>query len=256
MGITSKLNGYPAETLGGLENGVSPLEMATAYATIASGGVYHRPRAITKIREADGTVLTGRKLPPKLRPYSQRRFSDGVTSEATKILEQNVKGGTGTAANIGCPAAGKTGTTDEHSDGWFVGYTPNLSTAVWVGYPNAAIHMFSEYHGGPVAGGTYPAEIWHDYMASAKKGCGAFPAPKEAFQAQPFYGRYAGGSKDDSTGDEQGTTDPNATPVPGADTGTDDTGAAPDPADGVSTDDTGGQGYDPALYESPPQDGN
>ncbi len=275
LGITSKLNGYPAETLGGLENGVSPLEMATAYATIASGGVYHRPRAIIKIKEADGTVLSGKKLPPKLRPRGERRFSDGVTAEATKILEANVKGGTGTSANIGCPAAGKTGTTDEHSDGWFVGYTPKLSTAVWVGYPNASVHMYTEYHGGPVAGGTFPAEIWHDYMMQAKGGyCGSFSAPKEAFKAQPFFGRYAGGKQ--STGPSGDTSvDPSATPVPGADAPTDatpGTTTGTDPATGTDTGagtggggtdtgggtgaDTGGQGYDPALYESAPQDGN
>ena len=126
MGITTKLDGYPAETLGGLTIGVSPLEMADAYATIASGGVYHKPIAITKIRRADGTVLKGKTLPKKLRPEAERRFQDGVTAEATKILEQNVQGGTGTKPQIGCPAAGKTGTTDEHSDAWFVGFTPRL----------------------------------------------------------------------------------------------------------------------------------
>src|SRR3954447_16795439 len=89
MGIETHLDGYPAEALGGLTIGVSPLEMATAYATIASGGVYHKPIAITKIREADGTTLRGNTLPRELRPVADRRFQDGVTYEATKILKMN-----------------------------------------------------------------------------------------------------------------------------------------------------------------------
>jgi translation initiation factor IF-1 len=194
MGIETKLDGYPAEALGGLTRGVSPLEMATAYATIASGGVYHKPIAITKIREADGTILHGSKLPKKLRPQAERRFQDGVTAEATKILKANVEGGTGVAAQIGCPAAGKTGTTDQHSDAWFVGFTPRLSTAVWVGYPQSQIHMYTEYHGGPVAGATYPAEIWGAYMREAKgRYCGDFSPPKHPMTFSRFNGKYATG---------------------------------------------------------------
>jgi penicillin-binding protein 1A len=264
MGITTKLDGYPAESLGGLTIGVSPLEMADAYATIASGGVWHKPIAITKIREADGTILKGKTLPKELRPRAERRFQDGVTAEATKILEMNVQQGTGTAAQIGCPAAGKTGTTDQHSDGWFVGFTPRLSTAVWVGYPNSQVHMYTEYHGGPVAGGTFPAEIWGDYMKQAKGGfCGAFPKPEHPMTFTRFYGHYASGRA--NTGSD--TTDPNGqSSVPGATTGTgtpapDGTTTTPNSgADGgtgggtgENAGGTGGQGFDPNLYESPPQ---
>ena len=131
LGIKTKLNAYPAEGLGGLRLGVSPLEKANAYATIASGGVAHR------------RWLSARSFSPTARsttsasPQAQV-FKDGTTAEATKILEKNIQSGTGTAANIGCPAAGKTGTTDEFTDAWFVGFTPKLTTAVWVGYPNRA----------------------------------------------------------------------------------------------------------------------
>ena len=141
MGITSTLKGYPAETLGGLEDGVSPLEMATAYATIASGGYRLRPTAIKKIKFPDGRVEKGKDLPPRFRVKRTRIFEDGVAAKATEILEQNIQGGTGGKANIGCPAAGKTGTTDNNTDAWFVGFTPRHSTAVWVGYPNERILM-------------------------------------------------------------------------------------------------------------------
>ena len=132
MGIKSKLNGFCAETLGGLEDGVSPLEMASAYATIANGGYRNRPRAIKKIVNREGKTV---KLPRRWRVHRTKAFEDGVTYEATKILEQNIQGGTGTHAPIGCPAGGKTGTTDRNIDAWFVGFTPRLSTAVWVGFP-------------------------------------------------------------------------------------------------------------------------
>ena len=241
MGIETKLDGYPAETLGGLTIGVSPLEMATAYATIASGGVYHRPIAITKVRTADGEYLEGQDLPKNLRPFAERRFQDGVTSEAAKILQENIKAGTGRAADIGCPAGGKTGTTENESDAWFVGFTPRLSTAVWVGYPKAQIFMRTEYHGGPVTGATYPAEIWGAYMKKAKgKYCGDFPDPRQPMTFTKFYGKYATGQASTGSGSsgghvpDAGVTAPTPPPV---------TPEAP-AEDGT---------YDPDLYESPPQ---
>jgi penicillin-binding protein 1A len=244
MGITSKLNGYPAETLGGLEQGVSPLEMADAYATIASGGYRNRPRAITKITFPDGKS----GLPKRWRVHRVKVFSDGVSYEATKILEDNIHAGTGTHANIGCPAAGKTGTTDHNTDAWFVGFTPHLATAVWVGYPNARVEMNSLYHGAPVDGGTYPADIWHAYMSQAHGGyCGAFPLPKTPFVSQPFFGRYSstggrgpGGTATGPVGGAPGTTTP----------GTTTPGTATPPA---TTPAPGNAPFDPNQYETPPQ---
>ena len=133
MGIKSKLMGYCAETLGGLEDGVSPLEMANAYATIANGGYRNRPRVIRKITTREGP----QKLPARWRVNRTKAFSDGVTYEAVKILKANITGGTGGRAQIGCPAGGKTGTTDKNIDAWFVGFTPRLATAVWVGFPGS-----------------------------------------------------------------------------------------------------------------------
>ncbi|HEY6779352.1 MAG TPA: transglycosylase domain-containing protein, partial [Thermoleophilaceae bacterium] len=151
MGITTKLDCYPAEGLGGLRLGVSPLEMADAYATLASGGMRNKPKAITKVVFPDG------KSEDLGKPERTRAFSDGVAAEVTKVLEQNVQAGTGTAANVGCPAAGKTGTTDNFNDAWFVGYTPKLATATWVGYPNALVSMLNVHGAGPMQGGSFPA---------------------------------------------------------------------------------------------------
>ena len=188
MGITSQLNGYCAESLGGLEQGVSPLEMANAYATIASGGYRNRPTAITKVEFPDGES----ELPGRWRKKRTKAFTDGVAYKAAEILQQNIVSGTGGNANIGCPSAGgKTGTTDFNTDAWFVGFTPRMSTAVWVGYPNDRTQMSYLYHGGPVDGGTYPAEIWGEYMSQAAGRCTSFPAATEPFVASPFFGKYS-----------------------------------------------------------------
>src|SRR5205085_1979078 len=86
------------------------------------------------------------------------------------------------------------------SDGWFVGFTPRLSSAVWVGYPDAAVHMYTEYHGGSVSGPTFPAEIWGDYTRQAMGGfCGAFPPPLHPMTFTRFYGRYSSGGRTSST---------------------------------------------------------
>src|SRR3954465_12909360 len=185
MGITSKLEGLPSEGLGGLTYGVSPLEMASAYATLAAGGVRSEPKAIRKGVFPDG------KSDDLGKPKRKRVLSDGVAYTVTKVLEKNVQAGTGTAANIGCPAAGKTGTTDNFADAWFVGYTPQMSTAVWVGYPNSRVEM-NNVHGISVAGGTFPAEIWHDYMNVAHgSSCDSFQTPTTPARFTTFYGKHS-----------------------------------------------------------------
>jgi penicillin-binding protein 1A len=186
MGITTKLDGYPAEGLGGLKRGVSPLEMANAYSTLASGGIRNTPIAITKVKFPDGKVEDLGK------PKRVRVLSDAVASEVTKILKMNVQEGTGTRANIGCPAGGKTGTTDNFNDAWFDGFTPHLTAAVWVGYPDALREMRS-VHGISVAGGTFPAEIWHKFMSVAKGNyCGDFAPPKSTITWTPFFSKFSG----------------------------------------------------------------
>ena len=237
LGVRTELNGYCAETLGGLTTGVSPLEMATAYGTIANGGWRSRPTIITRVQFPDGRD----HLPRRWRTRRVKAFSDGVTAKAVEILEQNIQRGTGTSAAIGCPAGGKTGTTDNSTDAWFVGFTPRLATAVWVGYPNDRTEMSTLYLGGPVTGGSYPALIWGAYMRAAKGSfCGAFPAPEEAFQAVPFEGRYAGGAPTPTEAAPDGSTGapapPAATPAP--------------PTPPVATDPE--PEFDPGAYESPP----
>jgi len=213
LGITTKLDCYPAEGLGGLTRGVTTLEMANAYATLASGGVRHRATGIERVAFPDGTRETWAK------PKGLRVMTDGQAYEVTQILESNIQSGTGTNANYGCPAAGKTGTTDEAKDAWFVGYTPQLSTAVWVGYPDAGVAM-------PGAqGGDYAAPVWGAFMEPASDGyCEDFPLPENAFVSQPFFGEYATGQVDGGTDDYY----------------SDDTYVEPT--------------YDPEYYEAPPQE--
>jgi penicillin-binding protein 1A len=159
--------------------------MANAYATLASGGMRNEPKAIRRVVFPDG------KSEDLGKPKRTRVLTDGQAYEVTQILAANVLGGTGTAAQIGCPAAGKTGTTDEFNDAWFVGYTPHLSTAVWVGYPDAQVSMEATRIGS-VAGGTWPARIWHDFMITAKgDNCDDFPPPTEPAEFSPFFGKYA-----------------------------------------------------------------
>jgi penicillin-binding protein 1A len=243
MGIKREhVKGYPAESLGGLEEGVSPLEMATAYATIASGGYRNRPTAITKVEFPDGKS----ELPRRWKVRRTKIFTDGQTYEATKILEANIQGGTGPRAATGCPAAGKTGTTDRNTDAWFAGFTPRLATAVWVGYPNDRTEMSSLFFGGPVDGGTFPAAIWGTYTKSIMGSfCGSFPPPKEPFVTKPFFGDYSssGGNKL-GLGDESEDTTEETAPVEPEQPEEQPEEQAP----------SGGTEFDPEQYESPPQD--
>ncbi|HST25302.1 MAG TPA: PBP1A family penicillin-binding protein [Gaiellaceae bacterium] len=188
LGITSPLQAVPSIGLGTI--GVSPLEMASAYATLSAGGIFSRPMAITKVILANGTTD---KDAGWGQPARKRVIAEGVAYVVTKILEENVQYGTGVAANIGRPAAGKTGTTDNHADAWFVGYTPTLDAAVWVGYPQSEVPM-TDVHGIAVAGGTFPAQIWHAFMQPALASVQPqdWPEPKQLPTWKPFQrGRYA-----------------------------------------------------------------
>lgn len=187
MGVKTHLSSYPAEALGGLTLGVTPLEMADVYATLADGGWRDAPIAITKVVFPDGHVDGSWG-----RPHRVKVLSEGVTGEETKILEQNVQSGTATRSAINCPTAAKTGTTSELVDAWLDGYTPQYSTVVWMGYPNTRVSM-TDVHGEPQQGGYLPAEIWHAYMAAVTEGkpCVPFGEPKESITYQPFFGRFA-----------------------------------------------------------------
>jgi len=187
MGVKTHLEGNPAQALGGLTLGVTPLEMADVYATLADGGYRNSPIAITKVVFPDGQVDDNWG-----KPHRVKVLSEAATSVETSILEQNVQGGTATRSAINCPTAAKTGTTEELVDAWLDGYTPDYATAVWMGYPNRRVSM-TDVHGEPQQGGYLPAEIWHAYMAAVTEGqpCVPFPPSNEAISYQPFYGKYA-----------------------------------------------------------------
>jgi penicillin-binding protein 1A len=188
LGIQSPLAPVPSIGLGTL--GVSPLEMASAYATLSAGGVYSRPMAITKVILSSGRTDNDAGWG---KPARKRVIPEGVAYVVTRILEENVLYGTGTAANFGRPIAGKTGTTDNHADAWFVGYTPTLDAAVWVGYPGGEVPMTS-VHGIAVAGGTFPAQIWRKFMEPALGSLAPqdWPAPRQLPAWKPFQrGKYS-----------------------------------------------------------------
>jgi penicillin-binding protein 1A len=192
MGVRSQLDiggdYVPAMGLGSIA--VSPLDLASGYATLASGGVYAEPMAIRRV------VLANGKEDRRAgwgRPKRRRAMSEGAAAVVTRILEQNMQSGTGTRAAFGRPAAGKTGTNEEHKDAWFAGYTPDLATTVWIGYTRAEIPMES-VHGIAVSGGSFPAEIWRLFMEPALETVEPTPFAEPAYwpEWQPFErGRYA-----------------------------------------------------------------
>jgi 1A family penicillin-binding protein len=161
MGINRKVPAYCSLTLGSFE--VTPLEMTSAYSTLANGGIHCRPFAITRVDSLEGKVLY------RAKPKCDQVIPATVAHQVTAMLEGVVSGGTGWRANIGRPQAGKTGTNQAFRDAWFMGYVPQLATGVWVGYAKGQIEMRS-VHGIEVFGGTFPAEIWHDFMLSAVQG--------------------------------------------------------------------------------------
>ena len=155
--------------LGGLDRGVSPLAMAAAYATFASGGTYATPYGIKTIRDSGGNVVY------EHRKTTRRAFEADEAGVLNGALQRVVAAGTGRAAAIGRPVAGKTGTTSENVDGWFVGYTPQVATAVWVGYDPAK--PMTSVHGRSVTGGSFPAAIFGDLMRTGMAGVPVLPLP-------------------------------------------------------------------------------
>jgi penicillin-binding protein 1A len=240
LGVQSHLDVVPAMGLGA--DAISPLEEASAYATLAAGGVWSKPMAIRKVVLANGREDTDAGWG---QPQRKRVISDGVAYEVTKILEQNVLEGTGVGAYFGRPAAGKTGTTDNHADAWFSGYVPQLETTVWVGYPQGEVPM-ENVHGIAVAGGTFPATIWHLFMERALANAPALTwrSPIDPVEWRPFdQGQYSSSlrpattyyyspttsSPTTSTATTSGAPPPPPPPPPPATTGRTITGAAPPP---------------------------
>jgi penicillin-binding protein 1A len=175
MGITTQLDPFVSLVLGSEE--VFPLDMASGYSTWAHRGEHITPTAILKVERPDGTVVNFEQ--PRSQVLTQQQ-SDLVTY----CLQQVVHGGTGSGAYFGKDIAGKTGTTEDNTDAWFVGFTPNgYTTAVWMGYdnaPGAPPRFMNSVHGRVVFGGTFPATIWHKYMQGITDGMdvGSFTDPK------------------------------------------------------------------------------
>src|SRR4051794_9438141 len=170
-GIRTPVSHNLAMTLGGLKQGVTPMDMAHAYETFQQGGQRvvnpklgaddGGPIGIDKVKDSSGkTILTNH-------PEYRRIMPQAVADQVTQAMQGVVSGGTGKQAAIPGFVAGKTGTTENYGDAWFVGFNDKYTVAVWVGYPNATKSMDTLYHGGPVEGGTYPALIWHNFMTAA-----------------------------------------------------------------------------------------
>jgi penicillin-binding protein 1A len=169
MGIRTKLSTNPAMLLGGLKEGVTPLEMAYAYSTIANDGKRisgsmapdeRGPVAIQSVEDGDGNVTENK-------PNSVQVLPAKVAQEEKDMLRLVVSAGTGKAAQVGTEDIwGKTGTTENYGDAWFVGGNADMTVAIWVGYADKTQPMEYEHGGAPVAGGTFPAEIFHDFMTS------------------------------------------------------------------------------------------
>jgi penicillin-binding protein 1A len=187
FGILTPLQGYFAIGLGA--EPATPLDMARAYTAFADGGnridgsiFGNQPRAVESIAR-EGETETNQPVPHQV-------LSPTLTATEVQALQGVVQGGTGTAAQLpGREVAGKTGTTENYGDAWFVGFTPQLVVAVWVGYPDKLVPMLTQFHGGPVLGGTYPAEIWKAFMTKALAYMKAEPenfAPAQSLYAAPM----------------------------------------------------------------------
>jgi len=172
MGITTPLEANPAIALGGLRTGVSPLEMASAFGTLASGGMRVAPTGIVSVTDDRGHELYGPV------PKPERVLSRATAVQASLMLHDVIEQGTGAAAKIGPWAAGKTGTTQSYRDAWFVGWAGDISTAVWVGHRAGQVSM-TNVHGMAVTGGSFPARIWKQFMTGATQARSAPVTPAE-----------------------------------------------------------------------------
>jgi penicillin-binding protein 1A len=171
LGIRTPVSTNLAMTLGALKEGLSPLEMAYAYSTIANDGKRvtsnlpawkNGPVAVEDVKTASGHTLV------KYKRKAIQVIPSSIAAEAKQVMTGPVTHGTATAAQLPNDVVyGKTGTTENYGDAWFVGFDSHYTVAVWVGYPDKLIPMKTQFRGGPVEGGTYPAAIWHDFMVQA-----------------------------------------------------------------------------------------
>ncbi len=214
MGITTPLSTNPAMTIGGLTVGVTPLDMAHSYETIAHGGRRvsgtlageGEPVAIQEVDAGTHTLPDGAhrdvnqvKTKPVLPPP--------VAATETSMLQTVLQYGTGKAAATGQFAAGKTGTTSNYGDAWFIGWDSRYTVAVWVGYPDGLVPMTTQFNGNPVLGGTFPALIWHNFIVNAM----SIDKARAEHRAKPN-GSKASGEGGTSSGESEASAPPSSTP--------------------------------------------
>ncbi|GAI04984.1 unnamed protein product, partial [marine sediment metagenome] len=173
MGVLTPLESNPAIGLGGI-GGVSPLDMASSFSTLANNGTHYKPISILKVTDSKGNIIE------EFQPDFKRPIRDSTAYLVTDILKRVITNGTGKRANIGRPAAGKTGTTQRYTDAWFAGYTPELTACVWIGFPEETKPM-GRIRDTIVVGGTFPAEIWRIFMTKALENVPVsdFPSPEK-----------------------------------------------------------------------------
>ncbi|MEO8969504.1 MAG: transglycosylase domain-containing protein [Solirubrobacteraceae bacterium] len=251
-GIRTPVSRNESMILGGLKTGVSPLDMAHAYETFAEGGrrVYdphlsaqdQGPTGIAQIN-CPGKVCRHHTILDD--PHYKRVMPLAVAQTIHTLLQGVVGHGTGTAAAIsGVDVAGKTGTTQNYGDAWFVGWTPQITTAIWVGFPNKLVPMTTLFNGGPVEGGTFPAIIWHNFMTQALQILSGYQAQDAARRAARHHGSAPSTVTSPTTSYGGTASAPAPTPAP-AGTGTQTT----PPAGGGTG--TGQQGTKPAPTPTP-----
>jgi len=252
MGITTPISINPAMTIGGLKVGVTPLDMAHAYETIAHGGERvsgtlvsdSQPVGIQEVDAGSRTLPDGHHHDVEHAALT-RVLPPDVAETETSMLETVLQYGTARSAAIGQFAAGKTGTTSNFGDAWFVGWDRKYTVAVWVGYPNRLIPMTTEFGGKPVFGGTYPALIWHNFMLSAL-GIEKERAERSAAKSRPAGVGDGAGAASTPEGSSQGSATESsptshATPVPAHGT--------PAPSHGTSTPPSQPSGSQPATQQ-------
>jgi len=265
LGIRTPISRNYAITLGGLKEGVTPLDMAHAYETLSQdgnkvvnpnlGAEHDGPIGIHEVRDHRDSVIA------ENRPQKKRVLSKEIAQTETQMLSGVMTSGTGTSAAIGGFEAGKTGTTENSSDAWFVGYNHKYTVAVWVGYPERLKPMLTEYNGDPVTGKTFPAEIWHDFMTTARDIDSQRASKKAGEKAQrdalTHPGRTSTGSSDSSTSQgDSSSGQPSPTPDrssggPSSPSGGGSTGGAGGGSSGGGSGDSGGGSGAPPAPAAP-----
>ncbi len=221
---------YPAASLGGLTNGASTLEMTSAYAALENDGVFRKPTCIITIKDSEGNVIVDNKM------IKKQIYSQNAARMMTDVLTGVIKNGTGRGLALdNMISAGKTGTTNDKKDGWFVGYTPYYTTGVWVGYdiPKTSSNL---------AGATYPGTIWKTYMNQINKGLDNVPFPS-----------YTDTRSEEEKAEDQGIT-PTPTPTP-TDTPTPTATPTETPTDTITEEPTEpDDGGDTEITETPTEE--